>query len=257
MFRPLARVLAVAALLLAAIALPAAAQTSSTIPAGPSGFSEAQRREIVDILRQALRSDPSILREAVAAIQADESDRESAAARAAIASSGEALTRVPGDPIAGNPNGDITIVEFYDIRCPYCRRMLPVVADLLKRDLKIRVVYKDIPILGPASAVGARAVLAAQRQGAYLKMREALMTGPAQLDSDAVKTIAARLGLDWDRLQRDMADPTIQARLDANIKLAHNLNIQGTPAYVIGQHLLPGAVSLTDLQDMVALVRKR
>ena len=250
------RRLAALATLLLSLAMPAMAQQSA-MPTGPSAFTEAQRREIVDLLRQALRSDPSILREAITALQADENDRQEGAARAAIAASTTALTRTPGDPIEGNPNGDVTIVEFYDVRCPYCRRMLPVVADLLKRDRNVRIVYKDIPILGPGSVVGAKAVLAAQRQGGYLKLRDALMNGPAQVDADSVKTAAQRLGLDWDRLQRDMADPAIQARIDANLKLAHTLNIQGTPAYVIGDQLLPGALSVADMQGSVAEARKR
>ncbi len=246
------RVLATLAFLLPA--LPAPAQQSSA-PAG--SFTAAQRQEIIEIIRQALRSDPSILRDAVTALQADDTDREQGAARAAIAASREALLRTPGDPIEGNANGDVTIVEFYDVRCPYCRRMLPVVADLLKRDRNVRILYKDIPILGPASVVGARAVLAAQRQGGYLKLREALMTGAPQIDAEAVKAAAQRIGLDWERLQRDMADPAIQARIDANLRLAHTLNIQGTPAYVIGDALLPGALSLADLQAMLAGARRR
>lgn len=227
----------------------------SAIPHG--GFSEAQRREIVDILRQALRSDPSILRDAITALQADEGSRQEGASRAAIAASQEALTRTPGDPVDGNPKGDVTIVEFYDVRCPYCRRMLPVFADLLRQDRNVRVIYKDIPILGPGSVVGARAVLAAQRQGGYAKLRAALMTGPAQVDTEVVKAAAQRLGLDWERLQRDMADPAIQARIDANLKLAQVLGIQGTPAYVVGNEMLPGAVTLADLQAVVAQMRKR
>jgi protein-disulfide isomerase len=248
------RLLAFLAILLAGT--PAIAQHSSP-QAGPRSFSEAQRREIVDIIREALKQDPSILRDAVGALQADDSDREQGATRAAIAASRDELLRNPGDPIEGNPNGDVTIVEFYDVRCPYCRRMLPTMAEALKRDRNLRVVYKDIPILGPGSVIAARAVLAAQRQGGYLKLREALMTGPPQIDSDVVKATAQRLGLDWDRLQRDMADPAIQARIDANLRLAHVLNIQGTPAYVVGETMLPGALSLADLQDVVAQTRRR
>ena len=244
-------------MMLLALAVPALAQNSSSIPPARSAFSEAQRREIVEILHDALTRDPTILRDAIMALQAAESERESGASRAAIAGLGDRLTHNPGDPVAGNPNGDVTLVEFYDVRCPYCRKMLPVVADLLKADPRLRVVYKDIPILGPGSAVGARAVLAAARQGAYLRMREAMMTGTAQIDLDVVKAASGRLGLDWERMQRDMADPTIQARLDDNLKLAHMLSIQGTPAYVIGDQLLPGAVSLDDLRQVVALARKR
>ena len=233
------------------------AQTVSTPPAGPSAFTAQQRREIVDILRQALRTDPTILRDAVTALQNDESERQDGAARAAIADQREELLRAPGDPFAGNANGDVTVVEFYDIRCPYCRRMLPVVAELLRRDRNVRIVYKDIPILGPASVVGARALLAAERQGGYFKLRDALMNGGGQLDEDTVKVAGKRVGLDVERLLRDMADPAIQARIDANLKLARVLTIQGTPAYIIGDQFLPGAIDITDLQKTIALARRK
>ena len=171
------------------------AQALSAMPPGSSPtssvFTPVQRAAIVDILRQALKSDPSILRDAVTAMQADDGVREEAAARAAIASSQQALLHTEGDPVSGNPNGDVTLVEFFDVRCPYCRRMLPVLADLQRQDRKIRVVYKDIPILGPASVLGTRAELAAQKQGGYQKMHDALMAGTPNIDESVVKTAAA------------------------------------------------------------------
>ncbi len=243
--------------LLALLALPALAQTASPLPQGKNGFSPAQRAEIVEVIRNAMRTDPTILRDAVVALQQAESDRENTVARDAILGLGPALTHTQGDPVAGNPNGDVTLVEFYDVRCPYCRRMLPAMAELLRKDQKLRVIYKDIPILGPGSAIGARAALAAGKQGAYLKMRDAMMTGPSDITTDTVKSASARLGLDWERLQRDMADPTIQARIDENLKLAHRLAIQGTPAYVIGDQLLPGAVTVAELQNAIGQARKQ
>ncbi len=105
--------------------------------------------------------------------------------------------------------------------------------------------------------IGARAVLAAQRQGGYLKLHDALMAGTANIDQDVVRAAALRIGLDWDRLQRDMADPAIQARIDSNLALAHALQIEGTPAYVVGGRMVPGAVELAELQGMVAAARKR
>ena len=209
------------------------------------------------MVRGALKADPSILRDAVTALQSDEGQKQAQASQAALAGMEGALQRTPGDPIAGNAEGDVTLVEFYDIRCPYCRRMVPVMAELLKADRRVRVVFKDIPILGPASMVGARAVLAAQRQGGYLKMRDALMTGTPNIDAEVVRAAAQKTGLDWERLQRDMADPAIQARIDANLALARALHIDGTPAYVIGGRLLPGAVELAELQGMVAAARRR
>lgn len=228
----------------------------ATPPARADGFTTEQRAEIVDIVRAAMKADPSILRDAVTALQAEEQALQQAAARHAISGLGEALTRAPGDAVDGNPQGDVTVVEFLDVRCPYCRRMLPVLADLLQRDHKVRLVYKDIPILGPGSVLGTKALLAAQKQGGYLKLKAAVMTGPADVTMDSLRAAAVKTGLDWDRLQKDMEDPSVQQRIDANLALAHKLDIQGTPAYVVGERMLPGAVTVAELQDAVAEVRR-
>ncbi len=229
----------------------AAAQTA---PAA-SAFTPAQRAEIVAILRQALKADPSILRDAITALQQQEADAQNAAAKLAISHAGPALARNPVDPVAGNPQGDVTLVEFYDLRCPYCRHMLPAMAELLAHDPKLRLVYKDIPVLGEASVLGARAVLAAQRQGGYLKLQQALMSGSGQITEASIEQAATRLGLDWPRLRRDMDAPEIKQRIEANLTLARNLGIDGTPSFVVGSKLLPGAVSLEALQSAVAAAR--
>jgi protein-disulfide isomerase len=244
-------------LIVLALTVPASllhAQNASP-PAAAPAFTPAQRAEIIEIVRAAMKADPSILRDAVTALQADEARAESAAASAAIAQSGPELARAPGDPVAGNPNGDVTMVEFYDLHCPYCRSMAPVVAKLLSADPKLRLVYKDIPILGPGSILGARAVLAAERQGGYLRLHDAVMAGPAQITEDTLHQEADAAGLDWTRLRHDMDDPAIQARIDANLALAHKLGIQGTPVYVVGEKMLPGAVPLDQLQAAVAAAR--
>ena len=262
MIRPIAAILLLS---LAAILPTASARAQSqsipgqsAMPQSSAGvFTAQQRQAIVDIVRQALKSDPSILRDAVEAMQAEEGARQEAATSAAIASSQQALLHTQGDPVGGNPNGDVTLVEFFDVRCPYCRRMLPVLAELLRRDHNIRLVYKDIPILGPASVLGTRAELAAQKQGGYQKMHDALMAGTPDIDESVVQSAAQRTGLNWPQLQRDMNDPTVQARIDANLQLARTLQVQGTPAYVVGDEMLPGAVALADLQEAVGAARKR
>jgi protein-disulfide isomerase len=241
------------ALLLAALLAFAPASRADT----PSQFTPEQRAEIVSILRQALAADPTILRDALEALQRDESSREEAAARSAIAGMREALTHNTADPVGGNPKGDVTIVEFYDERCPFCRAMQPVEAELLRRDHNIRVVFKDIPILGPGSELAARAVLAAQRQDGFAKLRGVLMAGTPNIDAEVVHAAALKAGLDWPRLQRDMADPAVQSRIDANLKLAHALHIDGTPTYIIGDAMLSGAVELGELQNAVAAARKK
>ncbi len=129
-------------------------------------------------MREALTSDPSILRDAVAALRADESRKQEEEARAAVDKARPALFGAPDDPVAGNPQGEVTLVEFYDLHCPYCRRMLPVTQALVAAEPRLRIVFKDIPILGPGSMLGARAVLAAQRQDGYLQLQGAIMAGP-------------------------------------------------------------------------------
>jgi len=121
----------------------------------------------------------------------------------------------------------------------------------------VRLVYKDLPILGPPSVTASKALLAAHRQGGYEKLRDAVMSGPPQPTKASIQEAAQRLGLDWKRLERDMEDPAIQARLDANLKLAQSVGIEGTPAMVIGSELIPGAVDMADLTKAIAAARAR
>jgi protein-disulfide isomerase len=213
-------------------------------------FTPAQRAEIVTIMRDALKRDPSILRDAVAALQADETGKQ----KELLAAAKNTLVD-PADPVGGNPHGDVTIVEFFDTRCPYCRKLEPTMADLLARDHGVRVVFKDLPILGPASVLGSKALLAAQRQGGYEKLRDAIMSGPPQTTKAMIQEAAQRLALDWPRLERDMDDPAIQARIDANLKLARSVGIEGTPALIIGGELIPGAVEGDELRSAIAKAR--
>ncbi len=217
-------------------------------------FTPDQRTEIVAIMRDAMRQDPSILREAVVALQADEGERTQQAARTAIARAHAQLV-TPADPIAGDAQGDVTIVEFFDTRCPYCRKLEPVMDGFLANDRHVRLVYKDLPILGPASLLGTKALLAAQRQDAYSMMREAVMKLPPDTTLPQLESAARALGLDWPRLAHDMEDPSVQRRIDANLKLAHDLGIQGTPALVIGNDLVPGAVDAPELRKLVEAAR--
>ena len=220
-----------------------------------ASFTPEQRAEIVAILREALRSDPSILRDAIQALRAAEGAQRDQAVHAAIARNRAALAADPADPVAGNPAGNVTAVEFYDTRCPYCRRMLPTMEALLKAEPGVRLVYKDLPVLGPASLLEARALLAAQRQDGYLRLQGALMRNSSAPSStpEGIRAEAERQGLDGARLLRDMDDPAIRARLEANARLARDLAIDGTPTLVIGDTLIPGAAGLADLRVAVAV----
>jgi protein-disulfide isomerase len=244
------RLLRASALLIAIACLPASARGAAA-----DEFTPAQRAEIVAIMRDALKHDPSILRDAVAALQADDGARQEAESHAALAANRDALV-TPADPVAGNPHGDVTIVEFFDTRCPYCRRMEPVMQKFLAQDHGVRLVYKDLPILGPASTLGSKALLAAQQQGGYEKLREAVMQLPPDTTLPMIQAAAEKLGLDWGRLSHDMDSPAVQQRIDADLKLARTLDIEGTPALVIGDTMVPGAVDLAELKKDVAAVRQ-
>lgn len=234
-------------LLLAAVALPALAQPLSV----------SQREEVVRIVREALVRDPSILRDAIAALQAADEAQAVQATQAALAAHRAALERDPADPVAGNPQGDVTVVVFVDPRCPYCKQLHPTLHELLQRDPGVRLIVKDIPILGPNSVLAARALLAAQAQGKHLEMLDAVMALRTEPTEAVLQTEAEKIGLDWARMRRDMDRPETGARLDANIALAQALGVRGTPAIIIGDVLIPGAVGLADLQAAVAAARRR
>ena len=217
-------------------------------------FTPEERQEIVGIVRDTLRTDPGLLRDALRALETDDARQQAAATTNALAIIGPRLID-PQDPVAGNPLGDVTIVNFYDTRCPYCRQMVPVEAELLRQDPGLRMVSKDLPVLGATSQLEARALLAAQRQGGYFKLQATIMKQAAPSTRDTLRADADRLGLDGGRLLRDIDDPVIKARLAATIAMADQLNIQGTPALVVGDRLISGAQTLADLQSAVAAVR--
>jgi protein-disulfide isomerase len=240
------------------LAAPAAAQA----PGG--AFTPAQRAEIVEILREALRQDPTILREALMGLEAAEQRERTEARRAALTQNAGALFRDGADPVRGNPQGDVTIVEFFDARCGYCKQLHPALEALLRRDPNVRIVMKDLPILGPNSVLAARALLAAQRQGRYAPLQDALLSLRAEPTEPVLRQQAERVGLDWTRLRRDMDDPGIARRIEANMRLAQTLGIEGTPALVVAAAadargasatLVPGAVDLAALERLVAEAR--
>ena len=224
----------------------------STSAADGSALTPAQRAAVIALIRQELVEDPSILRAAIGALQAQDQASQASAQGKAIAAAQPELVSNAADPSIGNPHAPITVVEFYDTRCPYCRVMRPEFSVLVKQNPNVRVVFKDIPILGDNSVVEAHALLAAQRQGGYEKMQAALMTEPAPPTESHLRNLADQLGLNGNQLIHDMSDPAITQRLTANTTLAQQLGITGTPGIIVGTQLVPGAISLDDLQKLVA-----
>ncbi len=231
-----------------------AAQALAAQPA-PAQFTAAQRMEIVAILRNALRTDPTILGDAITALRASEQQKQQAEASGALQANRQALSGEPGDAILGNPAGDVTVVEFYDPRCPYCRKVLPDLQALLDGDHRLRLVEKLIPILGPNSVLDAQAIQAASLQGRYEAMQRALMSDSAAPGPERIRALAASAGLDVPRLLRDMDSPAVTSVLKRNVQLAQDLHLTGTPTFVIGDQEIPGAVDLSDLRQAVAAER--
>lgn len=167
-----------------------------------------------------------------------------------------ALLHSPADLVLGNPKGDVTLVEFSDYNCSVCKLVHPIVEKLLADDGNIRLVIKEFPILGPVSTQAAEAALASRKQGGYARFSSALMKA-GNLNEERIFEIAAKVGLDPERLRLDMVKfaDEINATLVANTALAGDLNLQGTPAFIAGQTLVPGATSLAGLNHLIANAR--
>jgi protein-disulfide isomerase len=232
----------------ACLAAPAAAQSPAAT---------LSREQIEQIVREYLLSNPEIIVEAIEGLEEKRRRATQDSQREALAAKRDQIFNDPGAPVAGNPGGDVTVVEFFDYRCPYCKQVAQPLAQLIKEDGKVRFVFKELPVLGPDSVLAARAALAARLQGKYVEMHEALLRHRGAYDDQAIARIAAEVKLDASRLKVDMAKPEITAMLDKNRQLARDLAVTGTPAFVIGNVVVPGAIDLETLKKLVAEARQR
>jgi protein-disulfide isomerase len=224
-------------------------------PAGAAELAPEQRREIESIIHDYLLQHPEVLIEAMRAAEEKVKTEAGEKAKQALVARRSEIFDDPGTPVGGNPKGDATLVEFFDYRCPYCKQVQPRLKELLAGDQQLRIAYKEFPILGSVSVAAARAALAAHRQSKYEAFHDAMMAASGQITEDTVYQIAGAVGLDVDRLKRDMSSPQIDAALKANHALAEALDISGTPGFVIGDQIVPGAIELSSLRDLVAGAR--
>ena len=204
---------------------------------------------------ETIRDNPELIVEALETMQAREEAARDAAARDALSARRELLEFDPNAPVLGNPQGDVTIVEFFDYNCGFCRRAAPEVAELLAADENVRLVQREWPILSEGSVFAARAALAAREQDSYAEMHDALMALSGRVDERSVMTVAAGIGLDLERLRADMDTPAVDAHLRASGELARALSFNGTPSFVIGGALVPGFVEAERLAELVAAAR--
>ena len=237
-----------------------AALCATVLLAAANGYAQDSSAPSADpALEQAIRdyilAHPEVIAESLQKYQQQQEEAQKQARAQAVKELKPQLVSTPASPVLGNPSGDVTVVEFLDYRCPYCKAMHQPIADMIAADGNVRVVIKELPILGDDSLFAARAALAAGKQGKYAEMHAALMTFKGKLSAKDVENAAAQLGLDVVRLKDDMAAPEVDQELQQNYNLAESLGINGTPAFVIGDTLIPGAIKLEDLKEHIAKAR--
>ena len=222
-----------------------------------SSLSNLDKDELNEAIRAYILENPEIIIEALEKYEQQERDQRQKATVAALAANKEKLFNHPMTPISGNKDGDVSIVEFFDYQCGFCKRTMGAVLEVMKEDPQVRVVWKELPILGPASEFAARAAMASKRQGKYLDFHIAIMGSRGQLTPAKILDAAKKVGLDIEKLKRDMADPAITQYLGDTLRLAQELGINGTPGFVIGNKLVPGALNKSRIKELVALARNQ
>lgn len=228
--------------------LPTTGQAEETID-------PAERARVETIVRDYLLNNPEILLEAMRALEKREQAMVERQRDAIIANLIPTLAASPMTPIIGADDSDVVVVEFFDYQCSYCKRMFPSLKQAMESDEKLKVIFVEFPILGPASLVASRAALAAQKQGKYLDYHVALMQYQGRLTEEVIFQKADAVGLDVEQLKQDMADPDIIAYLEMTREVAGHLNVQGTPAMVINGQYIGGFIPDQEFQAAIAKAR--
>jgi protein-disulfide isomerase len=237
----------------------AVAVFSPAMPYGAraSDFTPDQKKEIEAIVHDYLKNHPEMLIDAIQAaddkLKADARDK----AKQELAAHRQDVFNDPQSPVAGNPGGNVTLVEFFDYRCPYCKQVEPSLEKLIGDDRQLRFIFKEFPVLGPDSETAARVALAAKKQGKYDAFHRAMMATGGHIDESVIFKVAASVGLDIDRIKQDMKSPDIDKELKANLDLGKTLDLDGTPSFIVGDTIVPGAIGADELKQLVASARAK
>jgi len=244
---------------LAALPLAIALAAWAPPPARAQSFAPDQRGEIEKIVREYLLSHPEVLQDAMAELEKRQTAEDAEKHLAAIKDNATAIFSSPRQVNLGNLQGDVTMVEFFDYNCAFCKRAMSDMLDLLKTDAKLRVVLKEFPVLGEGSVQAAQVAVAVRMQDKagkkYLEFHQKLLGGRGQADNARALAVAKEIGLDMDRLQKDMKSPEVEKTLQQDMKLAEALGLNGTPSYVIGDNVVVGAIGLKGLQENINTAR--
>ncbi len=237
----------------------AALGLASSLFAGASmaedALSAGQKAEVKAVIAEYLKENPKVVIDAIQAWQAHEAELEAQQRAEAVKELQQEAAHTTS-PVWGNPKGDVTVIEFFDYNCPYCKRAFPSVKNLVAEDGNIRIVMKEFPVLGEASVYAAKAALAAQKQGKYVEFHDAMMSNSGRLSPEGVDATAKQVGMDVARMKEDMKSPDVSQELQEVQVWAQRLGVNGTPAFVIGERLVPGAIDGSRMQALVKKARQ-
>ena len=222
--------------------------------AADTPFSSKQKEEINKVIKQYIYDHPEIIVDAISRMQSRQKAEEEARVISALKKNRQKLEKTPDDPIIGNPNAPVTVVEFFDYRCGYCKRVFKNMIKVLEGNSNVRFVLKELPILGPGSLAASRASLAVWKlnKEKYFAFHSALLEARGSMTDTKIFHIADKLGINTTRLKSHITSPEIDKILQENQRLAQDLNITGTPAFVIGDKLIPGALDLDTMRQVIA-----
>ena len=245
---------------LARLALAAGFMLTLGAPAARAqSIPDAQRGEIEKIIREYLVQHPEVLQDAMSALEKKQAADEALKNKAAIKDNAEIIYNSPRQVVTGNPQGDVTFVEFFDYNCGYCKRAMADMFDMIKHDPKLRVVLKEFPVLGTGSVEAARVAVAVRMQDKsgkkYMDFHQKLFNARGQADKAKALAAAKDAGLDMARLERDLTSDEVKQTLAESLDLAEKLGLNGTPSYVIGSNVIVGAVGLDKLKESVNSAR--
>lgn len=237
---------------IALVSLPLSACAEDAPPLSPES-----KQQMEQVIREYLVNNPEVIMEAIDNLQKRNEEAKQAKVGDVLNAIEADLTSNPNDPVIGNPDGDVTVVEFFDYRCGFCKRVHPDVQTLLKEDGNIRYVLKEFPILGPASTFASQAAVGVwlHQKDKYEAFHDAMMASRGDLSNDKVIEIATQSGVDVAKLPDQMKDAKVQDTLEATARQAQLLGINGTPGFVFGNNIQPGAIPLDAMRELVAAMR--
>lgn len=236
-------------------AQPAQAQQPAT---NAAVFTDTQRGEIESIIKTYLTDkNPEVLAEGFQTLQRRERDEATAKTTQAVGANKKSLFGNPNSPSAGNPKATVTLVEFYDYQCGYCKMSASTVERLLKEDKDLRVIYKNFPVLGPLSAEAAKAAMASAKQGKFTAFHTALMSKKERLTNEQILSVAQEVGMDIAKMKKDMADKGVEALIDVDVTLAREMGIEGTPFFVINDDFAAGALPYEAMKGKIGAARAK